>query len=118
MSLPYLFLDAAEPWQLSYQDSGSLTQEGIMELSDTVVFYLIFVLVGVLRVLYSVCTTATINVHSAKYDTHGTALELVWTVSPALVLLAIAFPSFRLLYLIDEVVSPSITVKVIGHQWY
>jgi cytochrome c oxidase subunit 2 len=53
-----------------------------------------------------------------KYLTHGTVLELIWTVTPALILIAIAFPSFRLLYLLDEVISPTITIKVVGHQWY
>ena len=47
-----------------------------------------------------------------------TLLELVWTITPALVLIAIAFPSFRLLYLLDEVISPTITIKVTGHQWF
>jgi hypothetical protein len=47
-----------------------------------------------------------------------TLLELIWTVSPAFILIAIAFPSFRLLYLLDEVISPTITIKVVGHQWY
>ena len=53
-----------------------------------------------------------------KYLTHGTVLELVWTITPALILIAIAFPSFRLLYLMDEVISPTLTIKVVGHQWY
>ena len=47
-----------------------------------------------------------------------TVLELVWTITPALVLIAIAFPSFRLLYIMDEVISPTLTIKVVGHQWY
>jgi len=47
-----------------------------------------------------------------------TLIELIWTVGPALVLVAIAFPSFKLLYLMDEVIDPAMTVKVTGHQWY
>ena len=47
-----------------------------------------------------------------------TLLELVWTITPAFVLIAIAFPSFKLLYMMDEVIAPSLTVKVVGHQWY
>lgn len=43
-----------------------------------------------------------------------TLIELIWTITPALVLIAIAFPSFRLLYLLDEVISPTITIKVTG----
>jgi len=53
-----------------------------------------------------------------KYHNHGTLIELVWTITPALILVAIAFPSFKLLYLMDEVISPTMTVKVAGHQWY
>jgi len=47
-----------------------------------------------------------------------TLLETIWTITPALILIAIAFPSFRLLYLLDEVISPTLTVKIVGHQWY
>jgi cytochrome c oxidase subunit 2 len=47
-----------------------------------------------------------------------TVLELIWTITPAFILIAIAFPSFRLLYLMDEVISPTLTIKIVGHQWY
>src|ERR1700759_919843 len=47
-----------------------------------------------------------------------TLIELIWTITPALILIAITFPSFRLLYLLDEVTSPTVTIKVTGHQWY
>jgi heme/copper-type cytochrome/quinol oxidase subunit 2 len=43
-----------------------------------------------------------------------TIIELIWTITPALILIAIAFPSFRLLYLLDEVTSPTVTIKVTG----
>ena len=45
-------------------------------------------------------------------------IEFVWTIIPALILLAIAGPSFELLYIMDEVLSPTLTIKVVGHQWY
>ena len=44
--------------------------------------------------------------------------EILWTTLPCLVLFAIGFPRLRLLYLLDEVGTPSINIKVIGHQWY
>jgi heme/copper-type cytochrome/quinol oxidase subunit 2 len=47
-----------------------------------------------------------------------TLIELIWTITPALILIAIAFPSFKLLYLLDEVIDPVITVKAIGNQWF
>jgi len=42
----------------------------------------------------------------------------VWTILPAVVLIFIAVPSFALLYSLDELVDPEMTLKVIGHQWY
>ena len=43
-------------------------------------------------------------------------VETIWTVLPAVILLFLAFPSLRLLYLIDEVSQPVVTIKTIGHQ--
>ena len=43
---------------------------------------------------------------------------MAWTVTPSLILMVIAVPSFALLYSMDEIVNPSITLKAIGHQWY
>ncbi|TKW61018.1 MAG: hypothetical protein DI638_10320 [Gemella sp.] len=53
---------------------------------------------------------------SNKYLNHGTLIELVWTITPALILVLIAFPSFKLLYLMDEVTDPSLSVLAEGHQ--
>nr|YP_008994148.1 cytochrome c oxidase subunit II [Jaminaea angkorensis]AGJ71979.1 cytochrome c oxidase subunit II [Jaminaea angkorensis] len=115
-----IYNDAPQPWQISFQDGASPTQEGITELHDTIFFYLIVICFGVLFVLGS----TIVNFHSNKneivykYANHGTLIELIWTITPALVLIAIAFPSFKLLYLMDEVISPSMTIKAVGHQWY
>lgn len=49
---------------------------------------------------------------------HGTTIEIAWTIAPSLVLVFIAIPSFALLYSLDEVVDPAVTIKTIGHQWY
>jgi len=45
-------------------------------------------------------------------------IEIIWTIVPALLLIVIAVPSFALLYSVDEVLDPSITFKIVGHQWY
>jgi len=52
------------------------------------------------------------------YRLDGQGIETVWTVIPAVILIAIALPSIRLLYLIDEIHNPALTVKVTGHQLY
>lgn len=112
--------DAPEPWLIGFQDSASPTHEGMTELHDSILFYLIIIAVGVSWVLASLVVNYGSKAQplSHKYSNHGTLVELVWTVSPALVLVAIAFPSFKLLYVMDEVISPSLTIKVVGHQWY
>jgi heme/copper-type cytochrome/quinol oxidase subunit 2 len=51
-----------------------------------------------------------------KYLNHGTIIELIWTITPAVILILIAFPSFKLLYLMDEITDPSMTVLAEGHQ--
>jgi len=43
-------------------------------------------------------------------------VETIWTVLPAVILIFLAFPSLRLLYLLDELEHPSLTIKTIGHQ--
>jgi heme/copper-type cytochrome/quinol oxidase subunit 2 len=54
-------------------------------------------------VFFAIITTYGAETHpiAHKYLTHGTVLELIWTVTPALILMFVAFPSFRLLYLMD-----------------
>ena len=49
---------------------------------------------------------------------HGTTVEIVWTIVPAIILVLIAVPSFALLYAMDEIIDPVLTIKIIGHQWY
>lgn len=53
-----------------------------------------------------------------KYLVEGTIIEVIWTTIPAVLLLFIALPSLQLLYSMDEVVDPALTIKAIGHQWY
>ena len=111
-----VYNDAPQPWQIGFQDSAAPGFTGIVELHNTIFFYLVVICVGVFWVLGSIMyyfnTKNSPIVH--KYLNHGTLIELIWTITPALILIAIAFPSFRLLYLLDEVISPTVTIKVVG----
>lgn len=115
-----IFNDAAQPWQLGFQDTAAPGFTGLVTLHNTIGFYLIVISFAVFWVLFSIIYNYSSNKNPIpyKYLTHGTVLELIWTITPALILIAIAFPSFRLLYLMDEVISPTLTIKVVGHQWY
>ena len=110
--------DAAEPWQYGFQDSATPVMEGIINLHDDIFFFLIIIVVGVFWMMMSIIYTFNNAKIVYKYLRHGTLIEIIWTITPALVLISIAFPSFKLLYLMDEVIDPAITIKAIGHQWY
>jgi len=111
-----IFNDAAQPWQLGFQDSAAPAFTGLVTLHNTIGFYLIVICFAVFWVIFSIGYNYNYNKNpiAYKYLTHGTVLELIWTISPAIILIAIAFPSFRLLYLMDEVISPTLTIKIVG----
>lgn len=113
-----LYCDAPQPWQLGFQDAASPSRDGITFLHDYCRFYLVVLAVLVSWTLLSCLLRFNNTQISHKYLSHGTLIEVLWTVTPALILVAIAFPSFRRLFLIDEVVSPSVTIKAEGQQWF
>ena len=112
--------DAPSPWGIYFQDSATPQMEGLIELHDNIMYYLIIVLFGVGWILLSIIRNYinTKSPISHKYLNHGTLIELIWTITPAVILILIAFPSFKLLYLMDEVSDPSMSVLAEGHQWY
>lgn len=110
--------DVPTPYGIYFQDSATPNQEGILELHDNIMFYLLIILGLVSWMLFTIVRTYSKNPIAYKYIKHGQTIEIIWTIFPAVVLLIIAFPSFILLYLCDEVISPAITIKAIGYQWY
>ena len=112
--------DSPEPWQIGFQDGASPGFTGIVELHNNIFFYLVVISILVFWMLGSTIYNYDANRSriTHKYLVHGTIIEVIWTIIPALVLLAIAIPSFRLLYILDELILPTITIKVTGHQWY
>ena len=50
--------------------------------------------------------------------THNTLIEVAWTLIPVLILVAIAVPSFRLLFQQLDIPKADLTVKATGKQWY
>lgn len=99
---------------LGLQDSASPVIEQLIFFHDhaililTIITVLVGYLIGIL----------VFNKFTNRYLLSGQIIEIIWTILPAIVLVFIAIPSLRLLYLIDEVNSPTITLKTIGHQWY
>lgn len=95
--------------------------EGIINLHHDLMFFITLILFFVLVVLVRTLMFFHKNSHLAGYDkkvVHGTTIEIIWTVLPSVILIIVALPSFALLYSIDEIVDPALTIKCIGHQWY
>jgi cytochrome c oxidase subunit 2 len=113
-------LDAPTPWGLFFQDSATPQMEGLEELHNNIMFYLAIILFTVTWIMFIIVRNFAYynSPISHKYMNHGTLIELIWTITPALILILIAFPSFKLLYLMDEVVDPSLVIYGEGHQWY
>jgi heme/copper-type cytochrome/quinol oxidase subunit 2 len=108
------------PWQLYFQDPETPIMEGIINFHDKAMFLITFIIFAVGYVLFrSVVLFQDKNENRpSERFIHGTVIEIVWTILPALVLLNLAIPSFSLLYSMDELPTPQGTLKCIGHQWY
>jgi cytochrome c oxidase subunit II len=107
------------PWQMGLQDAATERMTRIIDLHTFVLWIItaiclfVLVLLGWIMVRYNAkanpVPTAT---------THNTVLEVLWTVIPVAILVAIAIPSFRLLYFTDVIPPADVTIKAIGKQWY
>nr|YP_010338923.1 cytochrome c oxidase subunit 2 [Dixoniella grisea]UNJ18995.1 cytochrome c oxidase subunit 2 [Dixoniella grisea] len=113
------FLDAPKSWQLGFQNPATPVFEGIINLHHQLMFLLIIIMIFVSWMLARILFHFSHEKNSLAYPIiHGTFIEIVWTVTPGLILLFIAIPSFSLLYSLEEIVNPCLTIKVIGLQWY
>lgn len=113
--LTFIRINIMTTWSsLGLQDRNSPIIEQLNFFHDHSLLILILVtsLVGYLiSILF-------FNKLNNRFLLHGQTIEIIWTILPAIVLLFIAFPSLRILYLLDEINQPSISIKTIGHQWY
>nr|QNS38309.1 cytochrome c oxidase subunit II [Illadopsis cleaveri] len=99
--------------QFSFQDASSPIMEELVQFHD----HAMMVALAICSlVLYLLTVMLTQKLTSSTVDAQ--AIELVWTILPAVVLITLALPSLRILYMMDEVNEPSLTLKAIGHQWY
>nr|WMC20738.1 cytochrome c oxidase subunit II [Prunella collaris] len=99
--------------QLGFQDASSPIMEELMGFHDHA---LMVALAICSLVLYLLTLMLTEKLSSNTVDAQ--AIELVWTILPAMVLITLALPSLRILYMMDEINEPDLTLKAIGHQWY
>nr|YP_009643365.1 cytochrome c oxidase subunit II [Adrisa magna]AMR74996.1 cytochrome c oxidase subunit II [Adrisa magna] len=99
---------------LTLQDANSPLMEQLTFFHDHTIMILTMITVMVAYLMLTLTSNKLIN----RYLLEGQTIELLWTMLPAITLVFIALPSLRLLYMIDEINNPVLTLKVIGHQWY
>nr|APG38559.1 cytochrome c oxidase subunit II [Kaloula sp. Leyte-Samar] len=104
----------AHPTQLEFQDAASPIMEELLHFHDHALMTVFLISILVLYIISSLMTTKLSSTNSIDAQ----EIEMVWTIMPAVILIVIALPSLRILYLMDEISNPDITVKAIGHQWY
>nr|AOR07156.1 cytochrome c oxidase subunit 2 [Mesenchytraeus cf. pedatus SL-2017] len=100
--------------QLMFQDAASPIMLQMISFHDLTLVILTLVMSVVTYALLSIA----MNSHTNRYLMEAQEIETVWTILPAIILLFLALPSLRLLYLTDELSQPGMTLKAIGHQWY
>nr|YP_004327618.1 cytochrome c oxidase subunit II [Cobitis takatsuensis]BAJ11453.1 cytochrome oxidase subunit-2 [Cobitis takatsuensis] len=104
----------AHPSQLGFQDAASPVMEELLHFHDHALMIVFLISTLVLYIIVATVSTKLTN----KYILDSQEIEIVWTVLPAVILVLIALPSLRILYLMDEINDPHLTIKAMGHQWY
>jgi cytochrome c oxidase subunit 2 len=107
------------PWQIGFQRAATPMMEQITSFHDYVTIIIFLVALFVLGLLVYVMVSFNEKRHpQSSRTTHNTALEIAWTVIPILILVAIAIPSFRLLFAQYDFPKPDLVITATGHQWY
>ncbi|MBS7539287.1 cytochrome c oxidase subunit II [Ancylobacter lacus] len=106
-------------WQVNLQGAASPVMESIHSFHTFLLFIIVSVVLLVLALLIIVLVKFNEKANPVpSKTTHHTLIEVAWTVIPVLILVAIAIPSFRLLFLELNIPKADMTVKITGHQWY
>nr|YP_010286299.1 cytochrome c oxidase subunit II [Leptobotia hengyangensis]UKS08909.1 cytochrome c oxidase subunit II [Leptobotia hengyangensis] len=104
----------AHPTQLGFQDAASPVMEELLHFHDHALMIVFLISTLVLYIIAAMVSTKLTN----KYILDSQEIEIVCTVLPAVILILIALPSLRILYLMDEINDPHLTIKAMGHQCY
>ena len=112
-------LGQPSPWEWTLQESATPVMDSITSFHTLLVWIITIITLFVLALLIMVVVkfNAKANPVPSK-TTHNTLIEVAWTLIPVLILVAIAVPSFRLLFQQLDIPKADLTVKVTGKQWY
>jgi len=109
----------AKPWQLGFQPPVTPVMQQLYDSHNLLLVIITAITIFVLLLLIYICLRYSRRMNPVPSKvTHNTKLEIIWTAIPILILVIIAIPSLRLHYYMERIVSPELTVKVTGYQWY
>nr|YP_010586071.1 cytochrome c oxidase subunit II [Brachycentrus kozlovi]UZZ43807.1 cytochrome c oxidase subunit II [Brachycentrus kozlovi] len=100
--------------QLNFQNSVSPLMEQMIFFHDFILMILILIITLISYFMINLFSNKFMN----RFLMEDQSIELIWTLLPSIILIFIALPSLKLLYLLDENNKPIITIKTLGHQWY
>nr|YP_009434166.1 cytochrome c oxidase subunit 2 [Hospitalitermes medioflavus]AQP30090.1 cytochrome c oxidase subunit 2 [Hospitalitermes medioflavus] len=100
--------------KLTLQDSASPVMEQLIFFHDHALMIMLMIITAVFYTMIMIIQ----NKQTSRFMLEGQMVETLWTIAPAIILVFIAIPSLRLLYLMDEIHNPVMTLKTVGHQWY
>ena len=100
--------------QLGFQDAASPLMEELIFFHD----HAITILIIIISLVGYAALSLMVNKYTCRSLVEGQQIETIWTIIPAIILIFLALPSLRLLYLLDEVGDCNLTLKRVGHQWY
>ena len=113
------YADEPQPWETGFQAAASPVMERIESFHTELLYIITAIAAFVLLLLIYVIVRFNERANpKPSRTTHNTLVEVIWTVVPILILVAIVIPSFKLLYFEGDIAKPDMIIKATGHQWY
>nr|DAC76924.1 TPA_asm: cytochrome c oxidase subunit II [Tetraponera aethiops] len=101
-------------WIMGLQNSNSPTYDMMIFFHDFTMMILTFITI----LIFLIMSSLKFNHYSNRFLLEGNFIEIIWTIMPMIILIFIAIPSIKILYLTDEMFFNNLTIKAIGHQWF
>ena len=116
----FLLAEQPKDWQLGFQKTASKSMDDIVWFHDYILLPIIIAISAfvLFLVIYSCIRFRESRNPTASTTTHNTMIEIIWTLVPCVILIAMAVPSFKILYSQDKIPPADVTIKAVGYQWY
>nr|WLE66772.1 cytochrome c oxidase subunit II [Aphidius gifuensis]WLE66837.1 cytochrome c oxidase subunit II [Aphidius gifuensis]WLE67214.1 cytochrome c oxidase subunit II [Aphidius gifuensis]WLE67227.1 cytochrome c oxidase subunit II [Aphidius gifuensis]WLE67240.1 cytochrome c oxidase subunit II [Aphidius gifuensis] len=101
-------------YMLNFQDTNSYIMTLMTYFHDFIMMILFMIMIFIIYIMLWFFLNKFIN----RQIMHNQLLELIWTLIPMLILVFMAIPSLKILYMVEEIINPFMTLNILGHQWY